>query len=288
MTTTIATEVWAPATVQPIDDVRHPAARRVADVLRSRSARPRVFVLDDLENIEQAVTSGIVLHSLYVTGAARDRVLPVLAGVGPDVPHYVLGEAVARALFGEQKSARVFALAHAPRPSKLHDLIGVAGDVAVLDGVRIVGNIGAITRTVCALGAAGVVLLDSGLRTTLDRRLIRASRGLVFATPVILAGRAECVDFIRREGLTVAALSADAAQPLRAIRAVHERLALVFGGEREGIGPELNEVTTYRYAIPMNSMVDSLNVSVTAGIALYEHAFREQKTPESRGFRGSV
>ncbi len=272
--TAIATGESALATVQTLDNARHPAARRIADVLRSRSAKPKVFVLDDPENIEQAVASGITLDSLYATRPVIDRGLPALSGVSPDVPLHVLDEAVARELFGDQKSARVFALAHAPRPSNLHDLVGADGDVIVLDGVRIVGNIGAITRTACALGAAGLVLLDSGLRTTLDRRLVRASRGLVFATPVILANHAECVDFVRREQLKVAALSADAAEPLSTIRTVNERLALVLGGERKGVSPELDGLTTYRYAIPMTPDVESLNVSVTAGIALYEHTFR--------------
>lgn len=260
----------ARATVQAIDDARHPAVRRVADVLRARSARPRVFLIDDAENIEQAVACGIALDSLYVTAAVIDRELPALIGVGPDVPLHVLDETVARALFGERKGARVFALAHAPRPRRLRDLVGAAGDVVVLDGVRIVGNIGAITRTACALGAAGIVLLDSGLHTTLDRRLVRASRGLVFATPVVLAHRAECVDFIRRERLTVAALSADAAAPLSTIRRVDERLALVLGSERDGVSPELAAVATHHYAIPMNPRAESLNVSVAAAIALYE------------------
>lgn len=267
-----AIEMAEPAreTVHAIDDTRHPAVRRVADVLRARSGRPRVFLIDDTENIEQALACGIALDSLYVTGAAIDGGLPAPIGVGPDVPLHVLDETVARTLFGERRSARVFALAHAPRPPRLRDLAGAAGDVVVLDGVRIVGNIGAITRTACALGAAGVVLLDSGLRTTLDRRLVRASRGLVFATPVVLARRAECIDFIRQERLTVAALSADAAAPLSTIRRVEERLALVLGGERDGVSPDLAAVATRHYAIPMTPRAESLNVSVAAGIALYE------------------
>src|SRR5699024_3645568 len=120
-------------------------------------------------------------------------------------------------LFGDRKCSRVFALARAPRRPKLRDLNGTKGDIIILDGVRIDGNIGAITRTACALDAAGVVLIDSGLRTTLDRRLIRASRGLVFAPPVILATRAECIEFIGQERITLATLSADAVDPLRSI-----------------------------------------------------------------------
>lgn len=261
------------STEQTIDSVRHPAARRVADVLRSRSARPSVFVLDDQENIEQAVACGIALDSVYATGSAA-HLLPTLAGVTPTVPVHVVDEAVMRILFGEQKRARVFALARAPRPRRLHDLRGTDGDVVVLDGVRLIGNIGAITRTACALGAAGVIVVESGLRSILDRRLVRASRGLVFATPVVLAARAECADFLRAEELTAVSLDADAVEPLTSIRTVHEPLALVLGGEREGVSPELDALTAHRYAIPMASNVESLNVSVTAGIALYEHRTR--------------
>jgi TrmH family RNA methyltransferase len=264
----------APATVQRIDSARHPAARRLADVLRSRSEKPKVFVLDDLENIGQAVACGIELDSLYATESAVENGTPGFDGVDPDVPVHIVDDAVARSLFGGQKQSRIFALAHSPRSPKLSDLIETTGDIIVLDGVRLVGNIGAITRTACALGAAGIILLESGLRTTLDRRLIRASRGLVFATPVILASRRECAEFIRREQLTVAALSADAVDALSSIGAVTSRLAIVLGGERDGVSSELDALTTHRYAIPMTPNVESLNVSVATGIALYEHRTR--------------
>lgn len=266
---TLADETCEPAAVPAISSVRHPVARRIADVLRSHSEKPSVFVLDDPENIEQAVAYGIELDSLYFSTSVGPL---KIAGVDADVPRYGLDDGVARTLFGEQRRSRVFALARSPRQPKLRDLIGTMGDIIVLDGVRIVGNIGAITRTTCALGAAGVVLVDSGLRTILDRRLIRASRGLVFATPVVLTTHAECLEFIRQERIKLAALSADAVEPLSSIRAVRERLALVMGGERDGVSPELDALTTHQYAIPMTSNVESLNVSVTAGIALYEHS----------------
>lgn len=262
----------APATTDErmLDDVRHPLVCRVADVLRSRSRAPRTFLIDDRDNIEQAVACGIELDSLYATGSAAPE-LAALAEGQPHVPFHVIDDPVAVRLFGEQKRSRVFALARAPRPSRLRDLRGAAGDVVVLDGVRLVGNMGAIARTACALDASGVVLLDSGLRSALDRRLIRASRGLVFATPVVLADRAEFVDFVRREELPVAALAADAAQPVEAIRGVTDRLVIALGGERTGISPEVDALTTHRYSIPMAPHVESLNVSVAAGIALHEH-----------------
>ncbi len=256
---------------QTVDSERHPVARRIVDVMRSRSSSPNTFIIDDVENIVQAVECGVALDSIHATRAAITRDPYLLAGIERDVPRHVIDDALARRLFGEQKQTRVFAIGRAPRPSKLGDLGRRSGDIVILDGVQLVGNIGAITRSACALGAAGIILIDSGLRSCLDRRLIRASRGLVFAIPLVVATRAQCIEFLSRERLTVAALTAAAAEPLDSIRAVDERLAIVLGGERHGVTPELEAEAHHRFAIPMSSKVDSLNVSVAAGIALYEH-----------------
>lgn len=259
------------ASGQIIGDVRNPVARRVADVLRNRSAKPKIFLIDDAENIDQALRSGIRLDSLYVTEGQELPGSIAAATYSSRVPVHVLAVSVAKSLFGGEKRARTFALAHAPQQPPLHELPGRPGDVVVLDGVRVVGNIGAITRTACALGAAGVVLIDSGLKSPLDRRLVRASRGLVFTVPVILATRSEFNAYVQREGLILASLTADATEPLSSIRDVPGRLALVLGGERDGVSTELDSLTSHRYAISMTPDVESLNVSVAAGIALYEH-----------------
>ncbi|MBO1902650.1 hypothetical protein J4H92_11905 [Leucobacter weissii] len=279
---TLTIEAAAHSDAQPIDSVRHPVARRVADVLRNRSDKPRVIVIDDAENIAQAASSGIRVDSLYATRSAVSD-LTSLVQVADDVPHHILEDRVAGELFGEQKRARAFALARAPRAPLLADLRETSGDLVVLDGVRLVGNIGAIARTACALGAAGIILLDSGLRTTYDRRLIRASRGLVFSIPIVLAERRECIEFLRHEQVSIATLSAEAESPLHAIRSVTNRLAVVLGGERDGVSQDLSSLADHHYSISMAPEVESLNVSVTAGIALYEHGAGSEATPTDTG-----
>ncbi|HIY65198.1 MAG TPA: NshR/TsnR family 23S rRNA methyltransferase [Candidatus Agrococcus pullicola] len=252
-----------------VDSARHPVARRIADVLRTKSARPKVCIIDDFENIEQAVRGGVELDSLYATASAQGSMLRELHGVGSDVPRYVLDDGVAANLFGGQKRSRMFALARAPKPAGLRDLLRASGDILVLDGVRMLGNVGAITRTARAFGAAGVVVLESGLSTALDRRLIRASRGLVFTIPVVLATRERFIHFNEQERLSLAQFCADAPDSLHDIGRVRERLALVLGSERDGVSEEIGSLTTRRYAIPMEPGVESLNVSVAAGIALH-------------------
>lgn len=144
------------------------------------------------------------------------------------------------------------------------------GDLLVLDGVRIPDNIGAILRSACAFGAAGVVLLDSGLTSVYDRRLIPACRGLLFTLPVLTATHSELTEFLRDERIPLAAMAADADDPLDAIGRVPGRLAILMGSERNGPSDVVANDATLRCAVPMLPGVESLNVSVAAGIALHE------------------
>lgn len=125
-------------------------------------------------------------------------------------------------------------------------------------------------RSASALGAAGVVLLDSGLTSIYDRRLIRASRGLVFTIPVMTCTYADLTAFLHTEQIPLAALTADANDSLDAINHVPTRLAILMGSERTGLSDVLAHKAKYRYGIPMMPGVESLNVSVAAGIALHE------------------
>jgi len=253
-----------------IDDPRHPLVRRVADVLRSTASRPRTLIVDDEENIAQAIASGVRLDALYAVPGVAAAEAEGLRARTPSTPLHLVADGVMRSLFKAEKRARLFALARAPKPATWHDVAAREGDVVVLDGVRIAGNIGAIIRSARAFDAAGIVLLDSGLTTVFDRRLIRASRGLTFSLPILLATGAELAGHLRAEGIPLASLAADGASPLPAIAELPGRIALLMGSERAGASPELDALAERRYRVPMGEGVESLNVSVAAGIALYE------------------
>lgn len=263
MTGTLLTDVEA------IDSARHPAVTRISDVLRSRSSRPRTLLIDDEENIAAAIAAGIRILAIYATGDRVDAARRLRCDA-PAAALYALDEEIARSVFRQDKRARVFALASAPKPSAWRDLAAAEGDVLVLDGVRIAGNIGAIVRSARAFDAAGIVLVDSGLSSVFDRRLIRASRGLVFAIPALTATRSELEAFLRSERMPLVSLTAEADAPLRAISRVEGRIAILMGSERTGASHALAGRAERRYAVPMTPGVDSLNVSVAAGIALYE------------------
>lgn len=272
MTSGTLLDAAAPTPTLPaaiIDNLRHPAVQRVADVLRSRAQKPRTILIDDEENIAQAIRAGVELIAVYASADRHDDARGAQAsGAAPDL--HVLSREVLRDLFASEKHSRMFALARAPKPASWRDLATAHGDLLVLDGVRIPGNIGAMLRSACAFGAAGVVLLDSGLTSIYDRRLIRASRGLLFTLPVLTATSPDLTGFLRDAQIPLVAMSAGAGEPLDAINRVTARLAILMGSERAGPSEELTDQATYGYAVPMTPGVESLNVSVAAGIVLYE------------------
>lgn len=253
-----------------IDVVRNPVVRRLRDVLRSKAEKPGAIIIDDEENIRQACSRGVSIHSLYLSGNQVVIANRILSDFALDVPCYVLADSVAEHLFGGEKRARVFALGLKPPVHTLAHLVDRSGDLLILDGVRLTGNIGAIIRNAHAFGAAGIILLDSGLVSIYDRRLVRASRGLVFALPIVIASREDTRAFLARHDIPIAILSPAESHSLASVHAVPDRLAIVLGGERRGVSADMEAIASYRYAIPMAEDVESLNVSAAAAIALYE------------------
>ena len=247
-------------TQQLVDPMRE--ARRA---LRPRAAGRDGVIVDDVENIRQAFHAGVRIDQVLCTPSGRAAAAD-LETLG--VPVLEVTSRQARELFGVDRAARVFAVAHPARPRRLGALRDAQGDLVVLDGVRLVGNIGAIVRTTVALGGSGVVLLDSGLTTVHDRRLIRASRGLVFRVPVVLSTAEALLAFCQDQGIRVVAGSARAGADVMTLSRVPGRMAMVLGGERHGCSTLVEEQAAGRVRIATTGRVESLNVSVAAGIML--------------------
>ena len=251
-----------------VDSLRHPQAILIRKVLtRAGRIELNLILIDDEENIIQALDAGVEIHSLYYTG-----VLPS-AELIRKLQHRVIIHEIARRtckkIFENDKISRLFAIARTPSALTLDSLLGIPRDIVALEDLTISGNIGAIVRTSLAFSAGGIVLLNAEHSDIYDRRLIRASRGHVFSLPILTATTEEFLYFCEQKRIPIAAMTA------QADRAVHEaavqpiRLAIVLGGEKGGCSEMLMNAAALRVRIPTNSMVESLNVSTAAGIMLY-------------------
>lgn len=256
-----------PATT--VDSLLHPWAvtiRRLLD--RAGRLELEKILIDDEENIEQALLAGVELEAVFYAG--DERVSEGLTERLPrSVPVLEVAKRTCKKLFENDRISRVFAVARTPAAVTLQELGAVPGDLVVLEDLSISGNVGAILRTSLALGAGGVVLLDASAVDLYDRRLIRSSRGYVFAFPVVSATTAELLAFSRSEGARLLITAPQAELELDRVATLTERLLLVFGGEKEGCSQELLNGADYRVRIPIDARVESLNVAAAAAIVLF-------------------
>jgi 23S rRNA (adenosine1067-2'-O)-methyltransferase len=257
-----------------ITSERDPAVGRLRDLMKPSRGSIRTVLLEDEEPIAQSLSAGVEIVELYVLDSVPVPTELVARCAEAGVPTRVMTAEVGNQVFKGDRKPKVFAVARVPAPARFGDVARRPGDVVVLDGVKIVGNIGAIVRTCFALGAAGIVLVGSDLTSIADRRLLRASRGYVFSLPIVFAEREDAVSFLLGAGLPLVVMDADGDSGLEVLAGGSERSALVFGGERRGPANAFVKAAKAVVSIPMSTRSESLNVSVSVGIVLHERASR--------------
>lgn len=178
-------------------------------------------------------------------------------------------------LAGTDRHQGVVAVVADYRYADLEDLLLAAASsgapplLVVLDGVEDPHNLGAIIRSAHALGAHGVVIpKDRAVGVT--PAVAKASAGAVERCPVArVTNVAHTIEALKKAGVWSVALAADGEKPVAAID-LKGPTALVLGSEGEGIRPLVRRSCDLSARIPMSGELDSLSVSATAAIALYE------------------
>jgi TrmH family RNA methyltransferase len=135
------------------------------------------------------------------------------------------------------------------------------------------GNVGAILRTVDAVGASGLLLLEDSVDPT-HPGAVRASMGAIFWLPVVTASFAEFITWVKSHGYHIYGTSAHSIHDYHLVQAYLKPCILLMGSEREGLSSEQRDMAILAggqmLRIPMHGKVTSLNLAVATGIMLYE------------------
>lgn len=146
---------------------------------------------------------------------------------------------------------------------------GEAPFVLVLDGVEDPANLGALIRTAEGAGVHGVII-PRHRAAGLTPAVVRASAGAVEHMPVaVVANLVRALVALKAAGLGVVGTDPLARDPYHRVRLVPP-LAVVMGGEDRGLGRLVREHCDLVVRLPMRGRLASLNVSVAAGVVLYE------------------
>lgn len=137
----------------------------------------------------------------------------------------------------------------------------------LLDQVQDPGNLGTMIRTADAAGFSQVIL-GKGTVDVYNDKVIRASQGSIFHLSIIEADLVEVIPTLQAESFTVLASTLEDAVAYDSIGDA-EKVALVMGNEGAGIAAEILELADQRVMIPIYGQAESLNVSIAAGILMY-------------------
>lgn len=145
----------------------------------------------------------------------------------------------------------------------------------VLDGITDVRNFGAIARTCACAGVQAIIMPTHG-SAALNGDAVKTSAGALHTLPVCkVENMQNCLRYLSQSGLQIVAATEHTDVSYTDVDFTLPT-AIIMGSEEKGIFPQNLELATKRCRIPMTGTIESLNVSVAAGVMIYE-AVRQRK-----------
>lgn len=245
-------------------DIESGANERIKRLVRLRRRRHRfaegVFVAEG-EDVERAVGAGLTPSEIY-------RPEGVGGGIQATKTFLCSGNALARASYRSDSTAVIGVFETFTR--ELDDLgSDDPGFVVIAENLEKPGNLGAILRTADGSGANAVIV--TGDIDPFNPNVIRASRGAVFTVPFVVTSLEDAISWSRAKGLQVVAAAPSAGLPPWAVD-LRTPTALLVGAEDEGLTAGALDAADATVTIPMRGHIDSLNVSVSVAMLVYEVA----------------
>lgn len=253
-----------------ITSSQNPKIKRLM-LLQQKSAERRkagLFVVEGQRELQHCIDAGFDIDTVFFCPEIAQATLKEdysIISISPSVYERV-------AYRGGTEG--VIALVR-PRILTLGDLhLGDNPLVMVLESVEKPGNLGAVLRSADAAGVDAVIVCDP-LTDLYNPNLIRSSIGAIFTVPCVACSSAECIAWLRSHGIQI--LTAQ----LQDSRLYYDTpmtgpTAIVMGTEATGLTDAWRQAADAHIRIPMLGSLDSLNVSVSAAILLYEAVRQRQ------------
>ena len=248
----------------------NPKIKNVVKLQKSSERREQNrIIIEGRREIERAVACGFIVDTLFICNDILKESVNIEANYIEEVTLEVFEKiayregsdgllAVAIPKYADLKSFK-------PKKNPL---------IIVLETVEKPGNLGAIMRTADAAGVDAVIIADP--RTDLyNPNAIRASIGTIFSVPLFACSSEECINWLRENEIKIYCTYLKAS--IDYLEAdFRQGSAIVMGTEATGISDIWVDTADQNLIIPMNGIADSLNVSVTTAIVVFE-AIRQRR-----------
>lgn len=254
-----------------ISSFQNPLIKRVIHLQEKSRERKleNVFVIDGWKETKMAIENGYEVETiLYRKGfelpadvSSSSEIIEIAEDVFDKIAYR--GNTSGVVAIAKQKEFNFASLSLSENPILL-----------ILDRIEKPGNLGAILRTADAAGIDGVVCCD--IQTDIyNPNVVRSSVGCLFTVPVAICSKEECLNFLNEKNISILTTSLKGAKNYLECD-YKEPVAIVLGTESTGVDEFWENNSSANIIIPMMGKNDSLNVSNTAAIILFE-ALRQRK-----------
>ena len=254
--------------IETITSTSNPKIKKLIALQQKSSERREsaLFVVEGARELQHCMDAGFTVDTVFVCPEIVGNSLP--AGALRNVRTFEVSREVYAKLAYREGTEGVIAEVRS-RENRLEDLrLGKSPLVMVLESVEKPGNLGAVLRSADAAGADAVIICDP-LTDIYKPNLIRASIGAVFTVPVAACTSEEAIAFLKERGIQILTAQLQDSS-LYYDRDMKRATAIVMGTESTGLTDLWRRAADAHIRIPMLGKLDSLNVSVSAAILLYE------------------
>jgi len=258
--------------MKKIDSTQNPLIKRIVNLLKKSRERKEqgLFIVDGLREIREALNNNIeIVNLLYCPTIIKEEII----NIEEEKKIEVSVEVFKKISYKENPDG--FLVVARIKERKLGEVVLSDNPlVLILEGVEKPGNLGAILRTAYATDVDVVVLTNSQTDTH-NPNVIRASEGKVFSNQVVISSNEEVKKWLEKNNIKPVITSTQAKQEYYDFD-LNIPVAIVLGSEAEGLSEEWVGGGYKEVRIPMKEGIDSLNVSVSTAVILFE-ALRQRR-----------
>lgn len=246
--------------------------QRIKDLikLQKRSERDsrKIFTIEGIREIEKAIATGYELKSIFYCEEIIDYQSEKIEIKDTQIEMIKVSKEVYNHIAYREESGGMIATC---KP-KNHDIENLKLSknplILVIEGIEKPGNMGAIFRTADAAGIEAIIICDP-LADLYNPNAIRSSIGTVFTVPTIITTSQKAIKHLQDNNIKIFSTYLEASVPYHTID-YSGPTAIVVGTESTGISDNWIKASEANIIIPMQGIADSLNVSVSTAIVVFE------------------
>ena len=253
-----------------ITSAQNPKIKRLLQLQQKSSERRKagLFVVEGIREVERCMEKGYEIDTIFFLNKDLSENVSKIIEKNKNIKLFEVSPAIYEKIAYRGSTEGIIAEVKT-KDKTLQDLkLSEHPLVVVLESVEKPGNLGAILRSADAAGADALIVCDP-LTDLYNPNLIRNSTGAIFSVPCVACTSEECIKYLKENNIQILTAQLQDSELYYDTDMKHGT-AIVMGTEATGLTDIWRKAADAHIRIPMLGITDSLNVSVSAAILLYE------------------